>query len=225
MPGKDEIRTITWKGSKECFWSELDFLRSNAGLSTQFHKCKKLFRHILGISKLATFEHIVNDLQYLASFGSPDLISNSVKPALFRLSILVSRAKEDRPIVGRSVPSMDAQKLQNLKIWPVKHSEAKSFEVVSSRDFSSGNFLFVPDRVDLYELFRDKVPLLDFSPVEIAKIQPLLDWFPDARLLSVEIQEKLSYSANPVFHRIMTSDFREKHDSILRCVGYDRHRP
>ncbi|KAL8640964.1 MAG: hypothetical protein Q9226_008685, partial [Calogaya cf. arnoldii] len=191
-----------------------------AGLSAQYPDCEELFRNMLGIPSIATMKHMATELRHLATSGDLKLTVDHVKPVLFWLSILLSRAKEDRSF-GSIMGSPEVkEEIQDLKIWPITTGEAKTLELVSSQKFSSDNFLFVPDRADLYELLRYKVPLLDFTPSEISEIQPLRKWFPGARLLSKEVQKKLSYSAELIIFPTMTSELRQKNRGILRCVRH-----
>ncbi|KAL8772821.1 MAG: hypothetical protein Q9209_002166 [Squamulea sp. 1 TL-2023] len=209
-----------WLSPDECFWTDLSCLRFNSGLSTQYGDCEQLFRKMLTISDVATTEHITTDLASFASSGNLEFIVNNVKPILFRLSVLLQRAKEDCRSSWQPNTYATKEKVKTLKIWPIIKSQANNLEVVSSQEFSSDKSLFVPDRPDLYELFRGRVPLLDFRPDEVSKIQPLIEWFPGARLLSQEVQKKLSYSAKQTLLQMMTSDYRQKHEGILRCVRH-----
>ena len=216
VPGDGHTGLEMWMRSEECYWSDSGSLRFNTGLSIQYREGEKLFRNIIGISDTTTMKHVTTDLTHLANYGNLNTIVDHIKPLLFRLSLLLSRFKEDS-IFAKDKASMSArERIQVLKIWPIVTNGAKTMELVSSQEFSPGNFLFVPDRADLYDIFRDKVPLLDFSPYAITQVKPLIKWFPGARLLSVEVREQLSYSTNPTLHHRMTSDFREKHEGFLR---------
>ncbi|KAL8733471.1 MAG: hypothetical protein Q9166_002097 [cf. Caloplaca sp. 2 TL-2023] len=140
-------------------------------------------------------QHITIELDKLAATDNVIFIKNNAKPILSRLSMLLRRAKEDH---AGSLWGAQSRKeeLRWLKIWPMATDDGKTSKLVSSQEFSSDVFLFVPHRADLYELFRKKVPLLDFASDEIFDFQPLIEYFPSARLLSKEVQKELSYSAN-----------------------------
>ncbi|KAI4123414.1 MAG: hypothetical protein LQ338_005267 [Usnochroma carphineum] len=208
-----------WFSTEQCFWSDMDCLCFNTGLSIQFASCERLFRDILKISNVATMKHITTDLALLAGTGDVELIRTRVKPILVRLSTLIRRVQEDR--LGRTL-DLDLRKKEmvKLKVWPIVAAGGKTSKLVSSRKFTSNNFLFVPDRADLYELLRDKVPLLDFTPSEIMELIPLIEWFPNARLLSKEVQKRLSYSGKQTLLQCLTSDYRQKHEGILRCIRH-----
>ncbi|KAL9040739.1 MAG: hypothetical protein Q9180_001728 [Flavoplaca navasiana] len=210
-----------WLTADDCFWSPLDCLQFNSGISGQYGNCQKLFRNTLGIPNVATMRHITTDLKDLASQAGTNEIRNTVKPILFRLSLLLRRAKEDQSLFSSDEQIIKAKHdVKRLKIWPITSGQDKPSRLVCSTNFSLDAFLFVPDRADLYELFRDKVPLLDFCPHEVSEIRPLLEWFPGARLLSREVQKKLSYDDKQTRFSMITHDFRRKHQGILRCVRH-----
>lgn len=171
-----------------------------------------MFRNTLGIPDVATIQHIVVDLENLASTNDLKFIRENVKPIIFRLSTLVQRAKEDRFVS----PVVTLRSLRALKIYPVVGADGKTSKVVSGQEFTSDTLLFVPDRPDLYELFRDKVQLLDLSPDDVHEIWPLIESFPSARLLSTEVHKSLSYRGKRNLQQAMTEDYRQKHDCILR---------
>ena len=161
--------------------------------------------------------HITTDLKDLASQAGIIEIRHTVKPILFRLSLLLRRAKEDQSPFSSDEQIIKAKDdVKRLKIWPITRGQDKPPRLVRNKNFSSDAFLFVPDRADLYELFRDKVPLLDFRPHEVSEIRPLLEWFPGARLLSKEVQRNLSYDDKQTRFSTITHDFRRKHQGILR---------
>ncbi|KAL8711523.1 MAG: hypothetical protein Q9225_007104 [Loekoesia sp. 1 TL-2023] len=210
---------IRWFKSDECFWSELSCLRFNSGLSGYYTDCEKFFRNTLGISDVATIQQIVVDLENLAGTNDLKFIRENVKPITFRLSTLMRRAKEDR-FESHIITLRENATLKELKIYPVVGAGGKTSKVVSGQKFTSDSLLFVPDRPDLYELFRDKVQLLDFSPNDVHEIWPLIESFPSARLLSTEVRKSLSYRGERNLQQAMTEDYRQKHDCILRCIRH-----
>ncbi|KAL8784974.1 MAG: hypothetical protein Q9213_003635 [Squamulea squamosa] len=171
------------------------------------------------LSESVTMEHVMADLKSLAKAGDFDFIKNNVKPILVRLSMLLKRAEEDCLGHPSGAHTWKAE-LEKLKIWPMTTNNGKTSKLIRSRKFSSDDFLFVPDRPDLYDLFRNEVPLLDFTPYELSDIKTLMDCYPKAHFLSWAVRSKITCTGTKTLHQSMTSEFRGKHEAILRCVRH-----
>lgn len=210
---------VRWLTADRCFWSEMSCLQFNSGLCGQYSNCEGFFRSILEVDAVATIEHVTIDLEELAQTKDPNIIREHVKPIVIQISTLLQRSKDDG-IQSPFNASLTHEKLKKLRIYPVMASNDKTSELVSGQDFTSGNLLFIPDRPDLNELFKDKVRLLDFSTSEIRKIHHLIESFPCARYLSTEVRKSLSHKGMKSLHRATTDDYRSKHRRILRCIRH-----
>ncbi|KAL8952362.1 MAG: hypothetical protein Q9222_001724 [Ikaeria aurantiellina] len=148
-------------------------------------------------------QHVLADLKEFEKTADYGIIKQNIKPILFKLSSLQKRAIED----GELKSTQDAfskVEIKVLRVWPIASRSSKIAKLYSIKDLTFESLVFVPDRADLWDLFHDKVPLLDFTPDEVRKVQPLLECFPGARLLSNEVEK----------------DVRQKCDSILRCIRH-----
>lgn len=190
-------------------------MRFNSGLCEQYSNCEAFFRDILKINSVATLEHVIVDLEELAQTRDIDIIREHVMPIILRIPTLLQRSNDDGTR-SLSEVSLTNDRLRKPKVYPIVTAGGKASELVSGQEFTSGNLLFIPDQSDLYKLFRDKVRLLDFVPNEIRQIRPLIDSFPSARYLSMEVRKGLSHKGTKSFQRATTEDYRQKHRGILR---------
>ncbi|KAL8982251.1 MAG: hypothetical protein Q9205_003180 [Flavoplaca limonia] len=208
-----------WLPANECFWSISGHLCFNMGLSAQYQDCERLFRVTVGIADMATMDHIMTDLRRLAETSDVQLITDNVQHCLIKLSALLKRAKEDNL---HPLPEYEAWKgrLEKLRIWPIVTGDDKLPILVYSREFCSNSFLFVADRADLHELFRSKVPLLNFTPDEVSEMNCLMKWLPSPRYLSKEVKTKILDNDSKSLQESMTTDYDRKREAILRCLQH-----
>ncbi|KAL8932945.1 MAG: hypothetical protein Q9216_006601 [Gyalolechia sp. 2 TL-2023] len=207
-----------WLKLHECFWSDLDCIQFNSGLSSLYGDCHKLFYSILQSPSVATIDHLIDDLDQLSGTRNVNLVRKYVKPIMFRLAELLRRSKQDGISNIFGLPSTDSR-LRKLKMYPIV-AAGEVPVLVSDQEFTSDNVFFIPDRADLYELFKNKVKLLDFSPSDVNNIRPLIERFASPRLLSTEVRKSLSHTGKKKLRQALTNDYRQKHECILRCIRH-----
>ncbi|KAL9610942.1 MAG: hypothetical protein Q9167_004384 [Letrouitia subvulpina] len=207
-------RITHWLSANSCFWNGPTSLRCNSGLLSQYEDCEEFFCDILRVQKNATLEHVVEDIELTVAEMNDRLLAEDLRPLIITLSEYIKRSVEDN---DQNVSKI-LQRLRFAKIFPLR--DRRSLRLACKSEFSAPSFCFVADRVDLYELFKNHVPLLDFSSSVIHKLKPLFDYFLEPRLLSNAVRKDFIKRGNEMLDSALTSDYRKNSTEIFRCVRH-----
>lgn len=209
-PGSSPV--LKWVPVKGCVWKGPTCLRFNRPLLVQYPDCKDLFCATLTVQEGTTLLTVVTDLCSFARRKSAEVKPEDFKPLLFELSKFIQRSQADNDLGEQDCLS----RLRGLAIFPVKKRYEEPAILVEDGDLSERGFIFVPDRADLYELFRKRVPILDFSVEEIASLMPLIINFLRPRLLSREVQRTFVHEGQQRIHKCLRKDLRKKSSELFR---------
>ncbi|GJN78503.1 hypothetical protein PLIIFM63780_001997 [Purpureocillium lilacinum] len=149
----------TWVKPSECLWSTATEIRNRITVNKHYPDAlEDFFVTALGVSRV-TIDMVYDDL-YTADRANVTV--EHVKSSLGILCTLLETEKLK--------PTKTSTKLLERAILPVRYPSGGVRLVSAEVEFA------IVDRRPLEDLFRDKVKLLDFTLIEIVRLEPLLSW-------------------------------------------------
>jgi len=182
-------RQRKWVFLSNCVWKSLPCLQSVYSLHREYESCHVFFHQRLGLSN-ATIDHVVEELLDDADRRP----TNQVRELLVAVNNFLKRAF--------SLCSID--KLRGKRIIPVKTCSGKTCLMRYDKDL-----FYLADRPSLYEAFKGRLPLVDFTVDQVRDLSTLIDAM-ELRdfLLSQSVIEELHKVGIEVSDRQKTKDLR-----------------
>ncbi|KAJ6438742.1 hypothetical protein O9K51_08143 [Purpureocillium lavendulum] len=156
---QDKHGDYIWVKPSECLWSTATEIRNKITLNNCYDDVlEDFFVKALGVSRI-TIDMVYDEL-YTADRANVTL--EHVKSSLGILCTLLETEKLK--------PTQTPAKLLERAILPVRYPGGDVRLVSADVEFA------IVDRRPLENLFRDRVRLLDFTLIEIVRLEPLLSW-------------------------------------------------
>lgn len=189
-----------WVSPSSCVWGEDPGIGRIYGVSAVYPDLADLFMDTLLI-KEPTIATYIEELRHLIAKPFPRDIA-SIKGAIKCISNL-------DPTIE------DLDELLNLSCLPVHVPGSSTIKLMKPSDK-----FFIADRREYEQVFKEKVPVLDFLLEEIYYLWPFIEALElTDRYMSVAVQEKTGVQqSSEALSKSLSQDFRAKAGALYRYV-------
>ena len=200
-------RGLVWVSAADCVWNSSQLSKNKHALSEIYSDCQNLFSKVLDIRDM-TVDAVLRELDFiLESPFSEDTIED-VRSALLDLSAF---EMDDLEGVCGEHGLLDPSHQPFLPVIQPDTGEA----ILEARE---GDFYIADDPLML-ELFKDRVPLLDFTIDEHPRLCAFYETLRlEHRYLTCAVQRECYEKSDCLEDSNLTQDFRRKAVDIYRYV-------